>query len=725
MLNELQELHQALAEHGIQTEAWHPWIKPLAKYATFIVELDVRGCPLAVSSITRERASTLRNIQPDNQKSFPAFNLNSPLFKLPTDVGADSSHLEALAACLEQMPIAYKKKDLDRLQRLLRDFPGKEISPVLAKSGDAVLDSTRVLLTALAGRKDGPEAFLKQFGSVLLGTSLHGGLPVELALDVLFGKLGRSGTREPWQCILFLDLHDLSEVSHRVADPATAIAWSAAMLAPKVSAEEAENVMCALTGVVGPSAGDKMPNPNLPLLGGTYLLSMNADVPCQTRYGQSSTSIYPVSRQAIHAANDALLHMTHPGQKDKTWSSVPNGKGDKPDLLIAYLEQDPYGEISVMPIIGDDDEEWATEEGEGGPEINPASPFEQRTRKLIEALQMRERVQGIRDDHLRFFVLSTIDKGRKQVLFDGRYRVERIYAAQERWLDGAANAPKIDVRLFQGKGKRMLTARRHVPSPGAVVSSFRLQWIRSGKRCQKVGGVSLGRIYTLLLDERPEREAVWLLERYLPLKLELLRAAGLPVQSKKSGTIDTHTGAALSNPARKDALIAVATLGILLRALGHEKENYMKERDFVLGQFLQFADRLHLFYCEGVRGGQVPPQLIGNAHINMAMQSPRRALDVLAERMPIYLAYMKRTGYEGKTKTLSKEARIARWLERCIGELSRSLNELGFEGNATEVGKAELLLGYLAMSPKHEGIEGGTFPQAESTQTANDEQEQA
>ena len=132
----------------------------------------------------------------------------------------------------------------------------------------------------------------------------------------------------------------------------------------------------------------------------------------------------------------------------------------------------------------------------------------------------------------------------------------------------------------------------------------------------------------------------------------------------------------------------------------------MKERDYQLGQFLQFADRLHLFYCEGVRNGQVPPQLLGNAHISMAMQSPRRALEVLAERMPVYLAYAKQAGHGRQTEENPKNAGITRWLERRLGEISMILKENDFENGCRDVGKAELLLGYLARSPNADSSVG-------------------
>jgi hypothetical protein len=701
MLNELQELRHNLAERGIQTAAWHPWIKPLAKYTTFLIELNGIGQPMRVASMPREQAARLHNIQPDNQKSFPAFNLNAPIFELTNGVAADPANLPAILGALGGLPLAYKKKDLDRLQRLLGEFPEKEISSFFQAGGDPVLDSTVALLAALRQRTGTIDEFLRKLANCMLQSGMQGDLPAEIVLSVLFGKLAKSGKRETWQCVLYLDLRDLSSVSHRVADHAVATAWSEAMLATSQTSGGGVPIRCALTGQQGDSAREKMPNPNLPLLGGTYLLSMNPDVPCQTRYGRISTEVFPVTQETVHGVNDALLHITHPDRRGKTWSDVPNGTSDKRDLLIAYLEKGVEAQLSIVPLLSSEEDEWP-EEGDAAPDLGSVSPFEERTKKLIEALHLREQSQGIHDDYLRLFVLSTIDKGRKQVLFDARYSVERIYAAQERWLRGSVNAPEINTLLLQGKGKKPLRAKHHVPSPGAVATSFRQQWIRAGERNQKVAGVNLGRVYALLLDDasHAKREAAWLLERYLPLKVDLVFGAAKPAVNEKTGAVYTYTAAGLSDAARRDLLIAVATFGILLHALGRNKEDYMNERDFLLGQFLQFADRLHILYCEGVRGGQVPPQLIGNAQISMAMQSPRRAFDVLAMRMPVYLAYAKQVAHGKHPEKTEAETECAKWIEGRIGEISQKLNELGLNESPGSTGKAELLLGYLAVPTK-------------------------
>lgn len=724
MLNELEQLRRSLSANGIQATAWHPWIKPLAKYTTLLVSLNAQGEPATVTEMGRDRAAKLRNIQPDNQKSFPAFNLNCPIFQLPPGMDRSSTTIVVAPGALASVPLAYEERKgkiaaLDRIRRLLREFPVRELEALISAqtAADEMLDSTVELLELLKKGKQSPEEFLRSFAEIMLDAGRRGGVANELVLEVLFGKLNKGG-REHWQCILFLDLEDLTLYKSAVADPGTAAAWSEALLSSNGgdAGQEAE-IECALDGRTGPGIGNKMPNPNLPLLGGTYLFSMNAEIPCQSRYGRRSTALFPVTRHAVQGANDALLHMTARHHEGKTWSAVPSGTGDKPDLLIAYIEEEPDLAAPAAAFgTADEDEEDAAAEETASPS-SQMSLFIGRLNAFLQAVGMESgpEIRGAR--HLRLFVLSTIDKGRKQVLFDARYDVANIKDARNGWVYGAQNVPALQVQVFQGKGKKTRERSGSIPSPLAVARSFRDLWIRNGDRNEKVAGVSLGRLYKLLL-EPDEDEAGSLLKRYLPLKVDLLIAAGKPGRNETTGEVYVRTGAALSGPARLDLLTSVAVFGILLNLLRRTKGTYMNERDYLLGQLLQFADRLHIVYCYGVRGGQVPPQLVGNSLMDQAGQNPAKALAILQQRLPVYERYATQLlhsaepilyGNEEKDKEKARLARLkhkawkqAGWIKATLARLSVDVHRLGLEPVTGPQGQAELLLGYLAAPGKDE-----------------------
>ena len=573
------------------------------------------------------------------------------------------------------------------------------------------------LLELLRNAKQLPEEFLCSFAEALVVAGQRGDIATDMVLEVLFGKLSKKGTREPWQCILYVDLEDLRRFPTAVADADTAGAWSKALLVPADETEEGL-VQCALDGDVGPAIGDKMPNPNLPLLGGTYLFSMNSEIPCQSRYGQSSTKLFPVTRHAVQGVNDALLHITAKSLEGKTWNRVPSATGDRLDLLIAYIEEDPETDAPVAGALAVGNTDVEDDDVENDSPSAQMYDFVQRLDRLLEAVQFREGkpVRGAR--HLRLFVLSTIDKGRKQVLFDARYSVANIVDARDRWVAGAENAPALELQFFRRKGKSKKKWRGfYAPSPVAVADSFRTLWIRGAERSEKVSGVSLGRLYKLLLDP-DANEAGWLLERFLPLKTDLMIAAGKPARSQKTDEVFTYTGAALSAPALFDLRTSIATVGVLLRLTGRTKETYMNERDYLLGQLLQFADRLHIVYCHGVRGGQVPPQLIGNSLMDQAGQNPAKALAILQQRLPVYERYATQLLNSAKPMEYSaddkrEEARLGRlklkaweqagWIKATLAKLCQEVHRLGLQPTAGPQGQAELLLGYLAAPTKKDG----------------------
>ena len=120
----------------------------------------------------------------------------------------------------------------------------------------------------------------------------------------------------------------------------------------------------------------------------------------------------------------------------------------------------------------------------------------------------------------------------------------------------------------------------------------------------------------------------------------------------------------------------------------------MEDRDYLLGQFLKFADLLHKLYCQHERRGSTPPQLIGNAAIPMAMQSPHRALAVLSTRMTVYLAWAER--FSGA------DAGLAKWTRKELGRIAALLKDKNLDTRVSANGKAEILLGYLANAKEKE-----------------------
>ena len=677
MLNELSTLNQSLAARGIQTQAWHPWIQPFKKGEAIVAELNESGDLARISLLSTDEVISLRNIAPDNQKAFPGFNLNCPVLMVP-DGGLWNQPEElwnaALAATLES-PLAYLPKDLRRLTRLLGDFPLKEIAPRL-RGDEPKLQASIAVLERLALKKPKAESFLHDLSFKVVAAARDGRLPQATVLAILFGRPNKKKLRlEEWKTTLIFDVTDFDRFPYRVADPAIAAEWSRVLLASDSNPRPVTApFVCSLTGLPDTLLDDKMPSPNLGVLGPTVLMSMNADIPCQTRYGQTSTAIFRVGKNAVQGVNDSLLFITEPARREKTWAGVPNASKDQRDLLIAYLEEEPDSDIPLTGFFADSE---STSEGE-------LATYEVRTSHIHDALRLREKPS--KDSHIRVIALSKIDKGRAQVVFSGRYSTAAIYGGRDRWIAGARNVPLISIP-FLAKGKPVIWRSGYQPSPAEVMVSFRRQWLRAGQTSQSVPGVDLGRVYGLLLEPEASVPATRLLDRYVGLTGPLLIGLARSLSDRSS----------LSELARKEALIAVGVFGILLLVKGRQKETYMESRDYLLGQFLQFADLLHKLYCVSERKGSIPPQLIGNAAIPMALQCPRRAIQVLGNRMPVYLAWAER--YQGA------DAGLAKWTRQQLGRLSAALKGENLDTRVSANGKAELLLGYLANAKQNDGQE--------------------
>jgi len=655
-----------------------------------VAELDSLGHIANVSLLKDTEVQALRNIAPDNHKSFPGFNLNCPLFVNQGVAWNDfEEQWKAAHSSSRGMDLAYDKKDLKRLNRLVHEFPQQEIAPRLTTSHPK-LQSLLAVLERLGLSNQTPEEFLRELATRVIEAGEEARLPRQAALWILFGKPNRKQQRlEQWKTTLIFDVVDLKDFPYRVADPAVGREVSSILLLSEAEAKSKPGsavFSCSLTGRADDPVGEKMPQPNLPILGPSYLMSMNADIPCQIRYGQTSTAIFPVGRSTALDLNNSVLFITDQARRNSTWAGVPNGPHDTGDLLIAFLEDSPDEIIPITSLFTDDDSDG----------IQNLATFEKRVEAVFQALTARKKL--IADTRIRVVAISRIDKGRRQVILSDSFSAAAIFQAHRNWASGVHNVPEVLIPFPTAKGKAPEWLRNEVPSPSQVMISFKSQWIRAGRAAkqgeirkrdeitrQAVPGVELRRIYDLLLKPDATYEARALLDRYVPLIMPLL--VGL-ARSLRGGQY-------LSEAARKEALVAVSIFGILLFRQGVMKEEYMENREFLLGQFFQFADLLHRLYCESERDNSIPPQLIGNAVLPMATQSPVRAFDVLSNRLPVYWAWAERTKGD--------KAGLAKWTRKELGRIAGLLKEQNLAPAIDANGKAQLLLGYLA---KYKGPEG-------------------
>lgn len=170
-----------------------------------------------------------------------------------------------------------------------------------------------------------------------------------------------------------------------------------------------------------------------------------------------------------------------------------------------------------------------------------------------------------------------------------------------------------------------------------------------------------------------------LLEWTIKNSIGLLLATG---QANARGRVH-----AVAKNLQKHQLILPSLLGLLLWKLGIQRETYMKTGAFWVGRMLSVADQLHLQYCSEVRKKEVPPQLIGNAMMSVALANPENAISLLAERIKPYLAW-------AQTVQSGNKVGLTKYFLKQLSEISSELSDLDIPTRCTDSDRATTLLGY-------------------------------
>ena len=436
---------------------------------------------------------------------------------------------------------------------------------------------------------------------------------------------------------------------------------------------------CAYTGEEQPLQVSTFPKVRLPILNKDFpLVSMFSEAACNQRYGLTDAFIVPVAKEVALHLQDALAWIVAEERKGKTWRGVASGqfepsqggKKERFDLLIVYVDGEPEISVNAANLFGTD-------------ETVQQKQFETDAKAVCDALDRirRERPRS----KLNIFLVRKASEGQAHVVVAESPSVEDILSAAEWWQQAAANVPTVTLPVPGKKGDPAISAEPEVPHPDRVVRLLSEEWVTNGLRANKVSSIGLGEILDLMLDTSGKREPV--AQHMLDLTVRrlgplLLGVFGAMYAGKQDRLDKYHV------KARQIGLRAVSTLGILLNAVGRRKEKYMSETAFLVGRLLSLADTLHREYCQHVRGGDIPPQLIGNALMPVAADNPKDAVDRLRERMMIYKAWADR----GQ----GNEARLAKWAVARMGETCFQLSQLSLSLQTDQTFRAELFLGYMA-----------------------------
>ncbi len=686
MLAELQDIARSLREAGLTPDALHPWVRPLGKGSLVIVSIDDSFSVKKVELLDSVEGLGLEKIQPDNQNSFPANKLVSPLIqnlpesedrkKLKDKKLTDAERADLLDAALRQsvMVSTSQAKTEKRLFQMLKF--GRELKasfdPHAAES-----PSVAALFSTISKCELDVNKFLSEVAEHTI-QAVRRGESFKLAELLLIGVPNKKGKVEEAELNFLLDMWQTPAQGYvRIAHRKTAAFFHCVLLSGEAGEPDGH---CSLTGAHGTLERETLPKPRLPELGDTIIFSKNRDIPCLDRYGQIGSDAFPISKDTAQTLNNASKWITDPARKGKTWTLVPRNDDVRSDLLISYVDQHPDLPDDIAEMFG----EMSQVELEAG--------YEAKAESVVHGLTAHGRLT--KEAILHTLVLRRISPGQVQVEVSRQYKIDRISAGFEEWRQASRNIPS-DFKLFVpvGKGLPAATLEPRMLSPGQIVRLTKTMWIRGGSEQTELIGCDLATVYDLYLGDGPTSvfAAKQILEMAIRRCTPLLLLTGDQL-SRYGSTVND-----LPVNGRKDALRVFSILGTTLYKLNRRKETYMNEPAFLLGRMLAFADMLHVQYCQVVRGGNIPPQLLGNQHFAMMGDRPARAFALLGDRLKIYQAWATSAQIRDELPEAAKKGiRQGKWALKQMGQICPQLHGNLPEHPFDDEGKAEMLLGYLS-----------------------------
>lgn len=704
MLNDLLAIERSMTAYGADLVGRHPDIKDMAKGGALRVRLNAIGHIADVEIVAEAGRGAVWTLRDGQHNGFPGLKTASGLLLLDADARSTHERIwendktpisrrNELLRLLEAYPFndaqvsawpnaGHRRRIAERFHHLaqLRDAPLTAAVPAAFERFLLALDASPTFLHGLATAisehvRTGGDDWLDPARMALVG-------PVALTIDVADTDFERDAG-DPRQ----------------IGPTSLALSNAAADANPRAGGSG----RCALTGKPAKLHVGNFPQPNLPGLGQTYIFARNRDIPSLTRYGRTADASFAIDADLVGRLSGAITALTREEARGRSWHLVPAETGDKPDLLIASLPSAP--DAKLADFIADDDEA----SGE-------SAFFELSSRVLDQS-------QGIYEydhpqDEVTVLVLRAVDPANRKTIYQRRAKAVDFFEAAKRWKEATSNTPDWLGFRMPVKGKSELVFRKPpYVAPLSVVPLSRTQFANGGRRRVDVIGVTAATAFGLFLHEgdfsrRVQTVLRLLIQRHGALLAGLAAARSKGIEHLKD--FDSKTDL------RRDALRSATWLGALLCHLSRSKEIYMSDAAFRLGQFLAATDLIHVGYCADLRGGDVPPTLIGNSVLTIAGADPWRALAILQTRLKPYLAWAKRAdpiyakaadeerrGNKSRAVALRQGVSQARRADGVASDVRIMLSAYKTkEKKPDDVFKAELLLGYMAglsPLPKKEG----------------------
>jgi hypothetical protein len=692
MLNEGMLLARATAtiRQRAQAVSWHGLLHSCQKKPGLRVYLDENGRISGVEAVPD--LSPFRMYERDRGKSFPVIKLGTVFVAKPVPKKASD-----VASLLEsQLVLASASGWNADMFKKLKDALHREAEVLEQVLANPNRETEALLALCQRARKVDVERFPLAIAAWLSAEASRGSLDVTKKpfSTLLIGKRN-TGQNAPGVYVQFeprgtfplpaFHEHAWIELSHRLQEIDRA---SDAASHRHVEAELRDAFGGPLQGYT-----ESFPPISLPRHLGTVRMFAKAKAAhCFRRYSLVEAEAFPVgrkSRQQIKDAFDWAFDPTHPEREGKVWRLLPAGATGQP-LLVSYVDQP---ENEVAPDLGDffvglraDDAQAILDK-----------TYEAQTHDILDTLE------GIAsrfpDTAVRVFIVTKIGKSRTQVELSLRIAVPTLKAAADAWQAGAQNIPAT-----------LLPQPQWTPFPEQAVSLLNTAWIMSSKVSKKVHGFKGGDGIRLLLDTGEGaivEEALSLLVKnsypfFVRWREEWLKGEFTERQETRRKNEDASDDERAWKLIRRGA----AALGILLLKLNHTKDRYMCNTPYQIGQLMALVDELHHEYCEREREGAIASQLLGNAMMRIAYDSPQRALQTLYLRLMPYLNW-------------AKTRKDKPWAYGPIRDLGDQLRQASLGSLPSDADRAQILLGYLAKTyqPKPPASGAATLTHQPNNQT--------
>ena len=699
MLHEVFLLSESLERTGVTVHSWHRHFKECPQGGkAFFAELDDQGHVANVSPITDPQIrAELRKYEKAAGYSFPSFNV-PPLLKFVNEAEKERAAKFRKALGSKKPPeAAVRDKELADLLSVstsgwIRPDKGARGKDAMDKLNNCLSSVTHEIMAILGEGTDESQSFVELLrrAQQTNGAALHEQLK-EIAIHRI-----KSGQPEAakWMNVLFfhsgklpnniaitLELVDQSEFAYPANHPEVQAWVNDRLLATETIEKDNQGHAIApdaFGGVEGGGMNDSFPEIKIPVLGNVKLRAMSSESPCQRRYGLAGAKSFYVLQPARLEMKTALEWITRDERRGKTWCNVSSrGRGGARAILITYPSELPAEAPELAGLFGGVEEERSDPDG---------SLFEACARRVTTALMGRS--VSSRNAELRVFVLTKPDGRRTKVLHSSRYTVQHLLDSADEWQELCRNSPPVMIRQFgPKKGDKPVWQRSLTPYPAEVVWCLNTAWQRMGTHAKTVFDFQIADGLSLLLADGPVLQTIAMraVRAITANSLSLLLAIG---QAAHRGKVHP-----MGEVYSKQALLLPRILGLLLGKLDYKKGAYMKSPPYLVGRLLSLADQLHIQYCHLVRKSQVPPQLVGNALMTSAMETPEKALALLWQRIKPYLAW-------AQTVQGGDEVRLAKYFLGEMGRICASLSDTDLPSRCSDTDKVAMLLGYLARSEK-------------------------